>query len=67
MTREHAEQAIFAKMQEIAEISREYNPNGNYLALVVYPQTNYISFNNSYWNADAELPIDFTDGGKEWE
>ena len=48
MTREVCEELIVAKIKEIAEIYREYNPDGTYLTMSIFDGR--ITVNNSYYD-----------------
>lgn len=60
MTREKCENKIMKHLEAIVSIYKKYNPNGEYLTMCFQEnrgeQTVY--FNNEYWNADYDSPID---------
>ncbi len=60
MERKTCERLILEKLEEIKEIYKEYNPNGDYLALSIVG--GWISVNNEYYDKDAEKPINFYKG-----
>lgn len=58
LTRGECESAITAKLLEIWDIYRRYNPEGKYLFMNLTP--NYLMVNNQYWEdeePDKYLPI----------
>lgn len=54
-SRKDIEIALVKKMMEIQELYKQYNPEGNYLSC--YITQDYISCNNSYFDEDAEHPV----------
>lgn len=63
MERKECEKAIYQKLQEIVEIYNEYNPKGKYISLSsIYDENDggrSFSFNNQYWDEDADMGIQF--------
>lgn len=57
MNRTECEAKIMEKFEEINEIYKQYNPNGNYLTGVIVD--NCISFWNTYYDADKDTPINY--------
>lgn len=55
MTRTECEAAILRKMQEIDEIYKAYNPDGDYLSMSVIK--GYYNVNNSYQEQDMGMPL----------
>lgn len=63
MTKEQCEMMIIEKMEEIEEIYKQYNPNADYLNLII--RKDVLRFNNSYWvtideiGDDVEYPLNY--------
>lgn len=57
MTRDECEAKIAEKLEEIKVIYQEYNPNGDYIHMVV--SSEYVSAFNEYFLTDDKNPIDF--------
>ena len=55
MTREECESKILEKLKDIKKIYESYNCEDKYLIMVIL--TNSISFNNSYFRDDYDLPV----------
>ena len=53
MTREQVEKKIRDKFVEILKIYKEYEPEGDYLA-IAYSE-DCISFNNRYWESEKKI------------
>lgn len=53
MTREKAEQKIKEKLLEIIAIYKEYDPEGDYLALSY--SEDCIFFNNRHWKSEKKI------------
>lgn len=53
MTREQVEKKIRDKFVEILKIYKEYEPEGDYLAIVYCEDC--ISFNNCYWESKKKI------------
>ena len=49
MTRKECETKLLEKCKEISDIVKEYGPEANYLAVVIYPNDDYCSINNNHW------------------
>lgn len=68
MNREHYENIILEKLEEIIAIYHEYNPTGEYMNFC-YRKDDHgedlLSFNNEHWEADKEKPIRVY-GGESW-
>ena len=65
MTKKECEKTILGLMETIREVYKQYNPDGEYLALSIRET---LSFNNRYWigGDDEHKPVDITlfqDGG----
>ena len=58
---------IAKKLNEIRELYLKEYPQGDYMSLTIWKDS--ISFNNSYWDEDAHLPIEYKENfrEKEWE
>ena len=60
MKREECERAILAKMEEIAEIYHQYNPNGVYLTMYIGGEDGkHLSVNNAGYQdgEDEDMPL----------
>lgn len=58
MTREECEKAILAKIEEIAEIYHQYNPDGKYLDMCMNGDDGtHMSVNNAYFGEDRTAPL----------
>lgn len=55
MTREECEKRILKKLKEIKAIHEAYNPNANYLSILV--NEDFLQFNNAYWAEDSKYPL----------
>lgn len=58
MRRQECEKLICDKLEEIREISQEYNPGTDYIAAAIYNDS--VSFNNKYWEEDEKYPLEKT-------
>lgn len=56
---------IAKRLNEIRELYLKEYPQGDYLALTIFK--NCIEFNNSYWDEDARLPIEYRENFIEKE
>ena len=56
---------IAKRLNEIRELYLKEYPQGDYLVLTIFK--NSIGFNNSYWDEDARLPIEYNENFKEKE
>ena len=58
---------IAKRLKEIRELYLKEYPQGDYMSLTILK--NCIKFNNSYWDEDAHLPIEYKENfrEKEWE
>ena len=56
---------IAKRLNEIRELYLKEYPQGDYLALTIFK--NSISFNNSYWDEDVHLPIEYKENFREEE
>ena len=56
---------IAKRLNEIRELYLKEYPQGEYLVLAIFK--NSIGFNNSYWDEDARLPIEYNENFKEKE
>ena len=58
LSRKACEAGILKRLIEIQQLYKRYNPNGDYLAMVIQPD--YIGCNNAHWEEnDKERPLDF--------
>ena len=64
MGRKECEKLIAEKLQEIVDIYHQYNPQGAYLAMTYYKDSEHesVSVNNCYWDGgeDHVRPLDST-------
>ena len=60
MNRNEAESKIRDLLVEIGKISKEYG-TADYLNLVVYTKSNYLGFNDEYWEEDEGHKIDYNE------
>lgn len=62
MTRTECEHRIAEHMESIIAILKEYNPESKYLSLSFCGSESetFYQFNNEYFGADAEHPVDFS-------
>ena len=56
---------IAKRLNEIRELYLKEYPQGDYLVLTIFK--NSIGFNNSYWDEDARLPIEYNENFREKE
>lgn len=56
-SKREVEERINVLLDEIVEIYQEYNPDGDYLDLSIFPKQKIKMFNNRYYGEDAEHPI----------
>ena len=56
---------IAKRLKEIRELYLKEYPQGDYLLLTIFK--NCIKFNNSYWDEDVYLPIDYKENFIEKE
>ena len=50
---------IAKRLKEIRELYLKEYPQGDYMSLTIFK--NCIKFNNSYWDEDVHLPIDYSE------
>ena len=56
---------IAKRVKEIRELYLKEYPQGDYLLLTIFK--NCIKFNNSYWDEDVHLPIEYKENFREEE
>lgn len=49
MTRKECENKLLEKCKEMSDILKEYDPQADYLSVVMYPSEDYWSINNNHW------------------
>ena len=59
MRRDVCESKIMYHLEEIFNIYKEYNPDGDYLTMSIVG--NSISFNNNYWDFPDNKKVDNTE------
>ena len=64
LKRNECEEQILELLEEIKQVYRRYNPDGEYLTMVI--SGTHISANNAYWEKDSKRPLEFyvNDGKK---
>ena len=56
---------IAKRLKEIRELYLKEYPQGDYMSLTIFK--NCIKFNNSYWDEDVHLPIEYKENFREKE
>ena len=63
MTKKECEKRILEKLKEIKAIHEAYNPNANFLSILV--TEDFLQFNNVYWAEDSKYPLNGSEFLKE--
>lgn len=59
MEREECQKQIRDLMIQIRDVYKEYNPDGKYLSMFINgDDLEDLMVNNTYWNDDADRPLD---------